>query len=157
MSYTKNTWANGDVITAAKMNNMENGIEAASSDRYDIVICCADNYFDVGSNYYSIINGSYDDIVNKIKNNELITGMAYCAYNYDETTSANDVYTAVFLNYVDWNEYNESITARFIRINYINVSNTVLTGMGITQIDITISPNNTITNVIYRAGSKAFS
>lgn len=32
MSYTKNTWENGDIITAAKMNNIENGIAAASYD-----------------------------------------------------------------------------------------------------------------------------
>lgn len=31
MSYDKNTWAKGDVITAAKLNNMENGIESAST------------------------------------------------------------------------------------------------------------------------------
>ena len=30
MSYVKNTWQTGDVITASKMNNIENGIEAAS-------------------------------------------------------------------------------------------------------------------------------
>jgi hypothetical protein len=29
MSYDKNTWAKGDVITAAKLNNMENGIANA--------------------------------------------------------------------------------------------------------------------------------
>lgn len=40
MSYNKNTWANGDVITAAKMNNIENGIAAAeeSGGGYDLVI-----------------------------------------------------------------------------------------------------------------------
>ena len=31
MPYTKTTWADGDVITAQKLNNMESGIEAASS------------------------------------------------------------------------------------------------------------------------------
>lgn len=30
MAYEKNTWYTGDVITAEKLNNMENGIEAAS-------------------------------------------------------------------------------------------------------------------------------
>lgn len=30
MSYVKNTWVTGDVITAEKMNNIENGIEAIS-------------------------------------------------------------------------------------------------------------------------------
>ena len=31
MAYEKNTWASGDVVTSAKLNHMENGIEAASS------------------------------------------------------------------------------------------------------------------------------
>lgn len=31
MSYTKTTWTKGDVITAEKLNKIENGIEAASS------------------------------------------------------------------------------------------------------------------------------
>ena len=35
MSYTKQTWANGDIITAEKLNRMESGIEAAG---YDLVI-----------------------------------------------------------------------------------------------------------------------
>lgn len=30
MSYVKNTWASGDVITAQKLNNLENGVESAS-------------------------------------------------------------------------------------------------------------------------------
>lgn len=29
MSYEKTTWQNGDVITAEKLNNLENGVEAA--------------------------------------------------------------------------------------------------------------------------------
>jgi len=28
MSYVKNTWSDGDVITATKINNIENGIAA---------------------------------------------------------------------------------------------------------------------------------
>ena len=31
MSYTKHTWSDGELVTAAKMNNIENGIEEASS------------------------------------------------------------------------------------------------------------------------------
>ena len=30
MSYVKNTWASGDVITAQKLNNLENGVKDAS-------------------------------------------------------------------------------------------------------------------------------
>lgn len=32
MSYDKNTWASGDVITAAKLNSMESGIEEMSAE-----------------------------------------------------------------------------------------------------------------------------
>lgn len=35
MSYTKNTWATGDTITAAKLNNIEDGI--ANAGGYDLV------------------------------------------------------------------------------------------------------------------------
>ena len=31
MAYTKQLWANGDIITAAKMNHMEDGIDAISA------------------------------------------------------------------------------------------------------------------------------
>lgn len=31
MAYVKTVWATGDVITAEKLNNMENGIESASN------------------------------------------------------------------------------------------------------------------------------
>lgn len=31
MSYTKHTWSDGELVTAAKMNNIENGIEEAAS------------------------------------------------------------------------------------------------------------------------------
>ena len=31
MSYTKQTWANGDVITADKLNHIENGVENAGN------------------------------------------------------------------------------------------------------------------------------
>lgn len=35
MTYTKNTWLTGDTVTAQKLNNMEDGIEAAG---YDVII-----------------------------------------------------------------------------------------------------------------------
>lgn len=34
MSYEKQTWVTGDVITAVKLNHMEEGIEASSSDEF---------------------------------------------------------------------------------------------------------------------------
>lgn len=31
MAYTKNTWATGDIVTSAKLNHMEDGIESGNS------------------------------------------------------------------------------------------------------------------------------
>lgn len=38
MSYTKHTWIDGELVTAAKMNNIENGIEEASSGGGPLVV-----------------------------------------------------------------------------------------------------------------------
>lgn len=43
MSYTKNTWTNGDVITAAKLNNIEGGIDAAAN-RFIINVELSNDY-----------------------------------------------------------------------------------------------------------------
>lgn len=38
MDYTKTNWQSGDVITAEKLNNMENGIEDASAAGANVII-----------------------------------------------------------------------------------------------------------------------
>ena len=38
MSYTKQTWATGDTITAEKLNHMEDGINASATDGVDIFV-----------------------------------------------------------------------------------------------------------------------
>ena len=43
MSYVKNTWENGDVITAEKLNNMEDGISTAIE---SFIICHLNNETD---------------------------------------------------------------------------------------------------------------
>lgn len=45
MAYTKQTWANGDVITADKLNHMEDGIESVESAMFLITLeQSGDNY-----------------------------------------------------------------------------------------------------------------
>lgn len=39
MSYTPNTWQRGDVVTSAKLNNIEQGITNAGS---EVLVCIAD-------------------------------------------------------------------------------------------------------------------
>lgn len=47
MGYNETTWKNGDVITAEKLNNLEKGVEAATT-------LVADYYYDSGAEtYYS--------------------------------------------------------------------------------------------------------
>lgn len=73
MAYEKNTWASGDVVTSAKLNHMENGIEAASSP-YDLVIVAAtegiDTIADIPSSAYHITHGSIEACEQKIANME---------------------------------------------------------------------------------------
>ena len=95
MSYTKNTWANGDTITAAKLNNMENGIANAGS----VLFCTStydgeDYYLDktAGEIYEAIIAGTpvcIKYIYNTMENYSGTVSFAYVVrvsnYNYTDT------------------------------------------------------------------------
>ncbi|MCR4870337.1 MAG: hypothetical protein K5859_03445 [Atopobiaceae bacterium] len=74
MPYTQNTWAVGDTITAAKLNNIETGItEAAQSGGggWDAIIRLthAENSgYDTAENITpSIVEGTYADLVAKMQ------------------------------------------------------------------------------------------
>ena len=61
MAYEKNTWASGDVVTSAKLNHMENGIEAASSP-YDAEISI--DLAQLGDDpEYTIISGNFASLL----------------------------------------------------------------------------------------------
>lgn len=79
MSYVKNTWANGDVITAAKLNNMEDGIEEAQGGggiEYDLVIKL--NYHHLSSvTSATLISGTYAACETKALNQEPLNVLVY--------------------------------------------------------------------------------
>lgn len=52
MSYTPTTWANGDTITAQKMNNIEQGIVAASSGGGGVVVVSGE--WDAGETTFTL-------------------------------------------------------------------------------------------------------
>ena len=84
MSYTAHTWTNGETITAAKMNNLEEGIaEAAQSGGgYDLIIRLS-NIADAGDfsdSDISLVSGSYLDAMEKIANGGFITAAVYYYY-----------------------------------------------------------------------------
>ena len=67
MSYTKNTWANGDVITAAKLNNMEDGIASAGGG-YDAVIVLGVDEEEQPT--ITVESGSFSDFYSKFEDGD---------------------------------------------------------------------------------------
>lgn len=79
MSYTKTNWRKNDIITAARLNNMETGIEAVS-----------------GGATIGVVNASADpnDILTTIldKNyNEIVQMMSNCIFVVVKDSYSNDV------------------------------------------------------------------
>lgn len=81
MPYVEHTWTNGETITAAKMNNIEEGIaEAAQSggdkyDAYDFVISQVDSGTPV------LEKGTWQGVYDALQNMEHVVGL----YLYNET------------------------------------------------------------------------
>lgn len=70
MSYTPTTWATGDTITAAKLNNMEDGIANAGGG-WDAIIRLThaeNSAYDAAAEITpSIVDGTYADLAAKIQ------------------------------------------------------------------------------------------
>jgi len=84
MSYTKNTWATGDTITAAKLNNMEDGIEAAADDYpgYDVVIHLV-NGIEMSAATPTLVKGLWSTILPLIIAKKPISIFVYRTIQYD--------------------------------------------------------------------------
>lgn len=68
MSYTPNTWATGDTITAAKLNNIENGIANGGWDAIIRLTHAENSGPDDGDNITpSIVDGTYAELVAKLQ------------------------------------------------------------------------------------------
>lgn len=77
MSYEKHTWTSGETVTAAKLNNLEDGVASGGSGGgYDLVVELDYISIDDITNG-EIVDGSYSDTSNKIKNCEPISIMCY--------------------------------------------------------------------------------
>lgn len=82
MSYTKNTWSNGDVITAEKLNNMETGIDSVTPDM--IIQTDADIAHETLSSSNTTVIGDYATIVSKMENGEFIDVRYLATWTKDE-------------------------------------------------------------------------
>ena len=63
MSYTKTTWQNGDIITAEKLNNMENGIANVSNTNSQTNITLTETISDTDPKVHTL-NVTYEQIAN---------------------------------------------------------------------------------------------
>lgn len=81
MAYTKTVWQTGDVITAAKLNNAEDGIEAASP--IEVL-----QEWTRGDDYYETTI-ALEDVLNSIKAQN---------YSYAKLPAIADVFEGVSLN-----------------------------------------------------------
>ena len=63
MSYTRHNWENGEVITEAKMNNIEDGIEASG---YDAVVSYYKDDNSTHSPVITILSGTFASLASKI-------------------------------------------------------------------------------------------
>ena len=100
MAYEKNTWASGDVVTSAKLNHMENGIEAASSP-YDLVIVADTTEYDGDDittpiSAYQIVSGSIEACEQTIVNMEPITVGLFFFNKYGVSQTINTAWTYPF-------------------------------------------------------------
>lgn len=91
MSYTKQTWNNGDVITAEKLNHMEEGIaEGGSSGGGPLTA-----HFDLGTGIldktWAEINASAPMVWVDIDGN--YAGLISCYVDYNEYVCAFEVYS----------------------------------------------------------------
>lgn len=120
MSYTKQTWATGDTVTATKLNHMEDGIAGAGG--YDAVI-----RMDVvsGDITATIISGTYASLSSMIANDNvpyILVKIAEDATYYSNSIQTmvsienSDVHVQVMANgdtiSADWTS-SDTITAAF--------------------------------------------
>lgn len=124
MSYTKQTWATGDIITASKLNHIEDGIE--NSD-YDLIIATKGvGYYDFSSLLVSdieIVRGDILDLEDKLDNGEPVNGVFICyespsSYN---PTIANTGSVARYFKMEEFNGYYAYVTFSNIAASSTNV------------------------------------
>lgn len=105
MAYTKHTWQRGDVITSAKLNEMENGIAAASA----IVFITAT--WDDDLNGY-VLNATFTEIENYFNNDVLILVKMIAI--------GTDTYEITDINFVSSVGENENPTEYYVGVTPFN-------------------------------------
>lgn len=111
MSYTKHNWVTGEVITASKLNNLENGV--ANAGGYDLVFRMNDERLNVASSV-TVESGSYAAAAAKFNNGGFATALAYG----NRANGDAMVYTPLWVTYNRYAEGDPEILAYLNNIDY---------------------------------------
>lgn len=119
MSYTKQTWATGDTVTASKLNHMEDGIAGAGAS-YDVVIQ-VDTFFsdgDITSANLHLISGDYATVVAKAVAGNPVSALVYSYCEDDDLMVFNT--SVVYIEVIE--EESVRIMAQYNPAgNYLNI------------------------------------
>lgn len=106
MSYAATNWATGDVITAEKLNNIENGIENASDSVFMVTI----TYFSVAENTFKC-DKTWNEVKEAYENKKRII--------FQRKTSGDDN-TAFFKFYKVISAIRERVTGAITSLSFNN-------------------------------------
>lgn len=109
MAYVKTTWQTGDVITAAKLNNMEDGIEDASS--HFITVDLSNENWSEADQVYSIDLG-----IENLSDN-VFAGKIYSVILPDLTVESNTLTGLKLLSVYDTSSASASFVPNYIPEN----------------------------------------
>lgn len=115
MAYTKQTWNNGDIITADKLNHMEDGIYTAKDDNNFII----EVEFDVNEFKY-IANKSIEEINEAFtegKELKVKRGSSYCNFKERNTGMTGNVYMFTRMDVAPMFESSTQVNLTFETIN----------------------------------------
>ena len=84
MSYTKQTWQTGDIITAEKLNHIEDGIEGLNG--YDIIFTIDDDEVTAdGASFEELVGNGYKKaLLNDYRNNAFFQSVRYESHDDED-------------------------------------------------------------------------
>lgn len=78
MAYNPTNWQAGDIVTAEKLNNIEQGISGL---QYDLIFSALED--GEGNDVYTVISGTYSNIVEKLTHGDFVQVLMFNSV-YDE-------------------------------------------------------------------------
>lgn len=120
----------------------------------DIIIKCNGSFSSTASDY-ELVKFDYDSIIAKVRNFEKVSGVAFCAYDYNEVGHNDSYYVLPLVSIGEANSQGRIILS-FTKLMSITVSGFNISNMSVWMLIVFVDPDGTITGVEIRAGSRNF-